>query len=126
MGFGFIERTMKSITAILASRGSVNAAVEIILPLVQGLEPVIERAEQVAHAARQFKLDTVVTSNPFGGVVKIKGETGLCDFKFSSVIFEAGLNKNTVLVFSHGSKSLAVRSLTFGEHLFHPQETAVS
>jgi hypothetical protein len=126
MGSGFIEPFMESITAILASRGSVNQAVKITLPLRPALLPVIERAQRIALAATQLQLDTVVTRNPYGGELQIQDETGSRVFKFSSVVFEAGLNKQTVLVFSNGTKDLAVRLFALGDHLFQPQAAVLA
>lgn len=126
MGFGFIEPFMEPITAILASRGSVNQAVKIILPLRPSLLPVIERAQRIALEAKLLQLDTVVTRNPYGGELQIQDETGSRVFKFSSVVFEAGLNKQTVLVFSNGTKDLAVRQFALGDQLFQPQAAVLA
>lgn len=126
MGFGFILQTMKPINAIIATRGCVNHAVEIILPLQPSLVPVVERAQRIALAAKQLQLDTIVTTNPYGGEFLIVDETGKHAFRFTSVVFEAGHNKHTVLVFVNRTKSLAVRDLVLGDQLFQRTEAALA
>lgn len=122
MGFGLQPKPMKSIQAILATPGAFNEGVEITLPLSTALWPVIERAMKIVQAAKLLQLDTVATSNPFGGHLQLKSDTGARTFQFTSVSFDIGVNKQTVLVFLNGEQSVSLRPSSLGYHLLESPE----